>query len=97
MPSTTTVNYVQRIRDALTAELPTLKPDLADMYALLVLTKGVNTTLEDVHDAWSVWRNRTFPEHRSLIPFKELAVDVQELDRKYADAIVRVAGDAWSV
>ena len=53
--------------------------------------KGTETTLENVHDAWSTWRDATRPDHPSLVPFAELAPDVQELDRKYADAIREVA------
>jgi len=80
---------VKQIND----ELPGLDPELVQLYALLALTKGHKTTLEDVHDAWAVWtattRNRT--DHPSLIPFSDLAVDVQELDRKYMSGIHRAA------
>ena len=68
-----------------------MESDLLDLYVLLVLTKGPNTQLIDVHDAWSVWRNKTMPEHKSLIPFSELAPAVQELDREYTDAIIATA------
>jgi hypothetical protein len=84
-------NYVNEIRDAVRQELPGIDEDLLDMYSLLVLVKGKETTLEDVHDAWSVWRNLTRPDHKSLIPFSELSEEVQELDRKYTNAIVKVA------
>lgn len=80
-------NYVQRALEILDEECPGLDSDLAQLYVLLVLTNGPNTTLPDVHDAWGVWRNTTNPEHRSLVPFGELTVAVQELDRKYMDAI----------
>lgn len=84
-------NYVQLVLDRLHAESPGLDPDLAQLYALLVMTKGVETTLEDVHEAWGLWRNTTNPAHRSLIPFSELTPEVQELDRVYVDAIHRTA------
>jgi hypothetical protein len=85
------VNYVQRARQALLDELPDLDLALADLYVLLVLTQGEETSLQDVHDAWAVWRNDSNPDHRSLIPFDELALDVQELDREYMDAIHKAA------
>lgn len=60
---------------------------LLDLYALLVLVKGEETTLEDVHDAWAIWRNRTKPDHPSIKPFDQLAAEVQVLDEPYAQAI----------
>lgn len=87
----TTQTYVQRAADALAAELPDLDPDLSRLHLLLVLTRGVDCTLEDVHDAWAVWCDATNPEHRSLIRFDELAPDVQALDEPYRDGIVRAA------
>lgn len=80
-------NYVQAAIEALNDAFPGLEPDLARLYTLLVLVKGEQTTLEDVHQAWAVWRNITNPAHRSLIPFSELSSEVQEMDREYMDAI----------
>lgn len=57
------------------------------IYAVLALAKGTATTLRDVHDAWSAWRSATNPEHKSLVPFEDLSEEVQELDRKYMNAI----------
>jgi hypothetical protein len=70
-----------------------LSSDLAGLYALLALTKGVETTLEDVHDAWAVWTAtvRGRPDHRSLVPFDELDRETQEMDRIYMDGIHRAA------
>ena len=85
------MNYVSVIAGRLAAQMPGCSPDLLRMYALLVLTTGTETTLENVHDAWSAWRDASRPDHPSLIPFGELTPDVQELDRKYADAIREVA------
>lgn len=87
------MTYVDRIRAALEAEQPSLDPCLLDLYALLALTRGEDVSLEDVHDAWSIWRARTDPRHHSIVPFKELTTEVQELDRPYADAIHKVAAD----
>jgi hypothetical protein len=86
-------NYVQAVLDRLDAVCPGLDPDLGRAYALLVLVKGGDTTLRDVHDAWGLWRSATDPRHRSLIPFEELTAEVQELDREYMDAIHRVAAE----
>lgn len=82
-----TTNYVGAILARLADLLPDLDPDLAQLYALLALTLGDGTSLEDVHDAWAVWRNTTRPDHKSLVPFGELTLAVQELDRTYMDAI----------
>mgnify|MGYP001613509231 CR=1 FL=1 len=84
-------NYVQRVIGDLADLLPGCYPDLIPLYALLTITRGPATTLEDVHDAWSIWCNAPDPKHRSLKPFSELAPDVQELDRKYMEAIHKAA------
>ena len=57
------------------------------IYAVLSFALGKQTSLRDVHDAWSAWRSETNPNHKSLIPFDELSYEVQELDRKYMKAI----------
>lgn len=84
-------NYAQQAIDRLNAEAPGEDPDLIRLYALLVLVKGEDTTLQDVHDAWSLWRNETVPSHPSIVPFDELPEDIQEWDRPYRDAIARAA------
>ena len=68
------------------------------MYTLLVLIKGEDITLEDVHDAWSVMMNfkQYNPpylghEHPSIVPFDQLSYETQQKDKKYADALIRVA------
>lgn len=84
-------NYVQRVIDKLSDRHPRCKPELIEMYALLALVRGEKTTLEDVHDAWSVWKNQHRPDHWSLIPFNELTAEKQALDQKYVDSIHIVA------
>lgn len=84
------MNYIQKVRNRLEA-LASCHGSLLDLYTLLVFTKGVECTLKDVHDAWAVWKNKTMPDHRSLIDFYELSTEVQELDREYCEAIQRVA------
>lgn len=85
------MTYVQNITDKLDTALPGLDPELVRLYALLALTRGTETTLEDVHDAWSLWRMSTRPDHQAIVPFNQLSLGVQELDRMYRDAIVRAA------
>lgn len=73
-------------------------PDPDDMalyriYAVLALATGTATTNEHVHDAWSAWTAGLRPGHFSLVPFDQLAPDVQELDTPYRDAIRAVASE----
>lgn len=84
--------YVEQVTAALTERL-NLDPALTRLYAVLALTKGTTTTMQDVHDAWAVWRADTRPDHPSIRPFAELSPDVQELDRRYMDAIRQVAAE----
>ncbi len=84
------MNYVQKIRTRLEKESG-VHGALLDLYTLLVFTRGEDTTLDDIHDAWAVWKNNSMPDHRSLIQFNDLSYDVQELDRKYMDAVRKVA------
>jgi hypothetical protein len=83
--------YAGRAVAAVKRELPDLPSDLVDLYTLLALTTGEDTTLGDVHNAWCVWSLFVEPGHRSCIPFGQLTPEVQELDRPYRDGIVRAA------
>ena len=85
------VNYVQEVQEELKKHLKVGK-GLTDYYTLLVLILGEETTLADVHDAWSVNINRTWDtvangQHRSLIPFDQLTKEIQDKDQAYLDAI----------
>ena len=84
------MNYVQKVKVELSKKID-VESDLLDLYTLLVFTKGVECTWEDVHDAWSIWKNQIDPQHKSLIPFDELKYEVAELDEKYAKAIIATA------
>ena len=89
------VNYVQEVQEELKKHLKVGK-GLTDYYTLLVLILGEETTLADVHDAWSVNINRTWDKeaygpHRSLIPFNDLPKEIQDKDQKYVDAIHKTA------
>jgi hypothetical protein len=91
--------YVEQTRDRLGAALGNDEIEnwgenaerLLDLYTLLALTRGGEVTSQEVHDAWAVATARTDPDHRSLVPFDELAPDVQVLDDQYRDAIVTAA------
>jgi hypothetical protein len=65
--------------------------ELLDFYGLLVLTVGENCTKEHIHDAWSIWRNRTQPKHYSIKPFNKLTKEAQNLDEPYRLAVIQTA------
>lgn len=86
-------NYIQNIQNLLEEELKmkgTLYEGLLETYGLLVCIVGENCTNEHIHDAWSIWQNKTQPEHRSLKPFNELTKEVQDLDEPYRQAVIKV-------
>lgn len=85
------MTYIQDAVEAMTKALPDQPEELLRLYALLALTAGVDTTWEDVHDAWALWRDKTRSDHPSIVPFNELEYEVQELDLPYQKAIVKVA------
>ena len=64
------MNYIQKARSIL-AEKIDVEEDLLDVYTLLVFTTGSDTELVDVHEAWAIWKNKTDPSHKSLVPFSE--------------------------
>lgn len=86
-------NYVQEVIDRLVEELPGCEFDLLRFYSLLVLTKGAQTTLADVHDAWGCWRAVTRPGHPKLIEFEQLTSLDAEKDLKYVVAIRNLAAE----
>ena len=90
------LNYIDQIAKAIATECGYESIGLDDerllrIYAVLALTLGEATTNQAVHDAWSAWKSEYNPLHKSLIPFKELTPDVQELDTLYRDAIISVS------
>lgn len=88
-------NYIEKVKEELANQIAefdsSVEDELLDLYALLVLVRGEKCTIQDVHDAWSVWKNKTDASHRSLIPFSELARYVQDMDIDYAIAIKKTA------
>lgn len=89
------MNYIDNIKSKLQEkfEFSGEYIGLLDEYSLLVATVGENCTNENVHDAWSVWQNRTNSIHRSLIPYSELTKEVQDLDTQYKEVIIAVSRD----
>lgn len=87
------MNYVQQKISEFRNLHPTMDERLVDLYILLVFVKGEDVTLEDVHDAWSIWKNKIRSDHRSLVPFDELTPEIQNYDQKYVDSIKFVSGD----
>jgi hypothetical protein len=91
------MNYVDAAAERVKRELaPDLRPgergeELYRLYGLLVLVKGQECTLEDVHDAWSTWMTIEQPDHDALVPFDDLSLEAQEKDRPYLSAIKRAA------
>lgn len=87
------MTYIEKARELLVKELAGSMGDgpLMDLYLLLVLTRGEETTLEDVHDAWAIRKSRVRADHKYIVPFEELAIEVQNLDAAFLDAIVKVA------
>lgn len=83
-------NYIEIVRKDLERESG-CHGALLDLYVLLAFTLGDKVELIDVHDAWAIDKNKKMPDHRSLIPFDDLTVEVQNLDEKYCQAIKTIA------
>lgn len=83
------MNYVEKLKQAITEEMLGQPEDLIEVYTLLGLMLGPLVDGEDVHNAWTVWKNKTDPDNEYIVRYEDLAPEVQELDTKYADAIVR--------
>lgn len=67
--------------------------DLLRLYAVILLAKGDQVTLADVHNAWSVWAQDQQPNDNSIKPFRDLSPEVQQLDAPFVEAIRQVARD----
>lgn len=87
------MNYIERIAERIKSNLPAdiLPADshaLLLMYAVLAKAKGPETTLEDVHDAWTAWMSMQGRQHESSVPFAELPDAVQGEDAPFLRAIL---------
>lgn len=91
------MNYIDRVALAIETEIPAeSRPDhdtarLYRLYAVLALSKGIDVSLQDVHNAWSAWMADTDPGHPALVPFEDLSREKQDEDQPYAAAIRNVA------
>ncbi len=89
------MNYAERACRVMDRELLArglhAPPSLVRLYTLLVLTTGTETTRENVHDAWALWRAPTQPDHPVLLPFLKLDPAAREQVRPYMEAICAVA------
>jgi hypothetical protein len=91
--------YIDKVTDLIAEKTNLKNRNLIKLYSLLVLTKGENVTLKDVHDAWAMDMNfRDFNpprcyghKHTSIVPFEELSKETQDKDMKYVQAIKEVA------
>lgn len=84
------MNYVDIVKEDLSKRID-VEPQLLDLYTLLVFTRGIFVTWEDVHDAWSIYETNTNSCHKSIVPFDRLSKETQELDSNYAQAIKETA------
>ncbi|CAB4151147.1 hypothetical protein UFOVP585_1 [uncultured Caudovirales phage] len=92
-------NYIDKVKTELLKHIK-VGTGLQNTYALLVLVKGENVTLKDVHDAWAVSINQTWDHelngaHRSLIPFEDLSPEIQAKDQPFVDAIIKTAQSSY--
>lgn len=93
--------YIDELIDQVQQRTGLKGKEILKMYALLVLVKGTDITLSDVHDAWSMVMNfkEANPpycyghEHRSIVPFEQLPVETQKRDEEYVEALVKLAKD----
>ena len=91
--------YIDRVYTLVQEATGLKSKETIKMYSLLVLTKGENITLSDIHDGWSMVMNfkETNPpycyghEHKSLVPFDQLSPETQARDEKYLKALKQVA------
>jgi hypothetical protein len=97
------VTYIDEIAQAVRALVdPAILPKtdverLFRIYAVLVLTKGVEVTVEDVHDAWAAWECDRKPESASIVPFDQLTPRVRAMDEPFVEAIHHVARERSGV
>jgi hypothetical protein len=90
------MTYLREVAERLRAELADrLPPDDADdlllIYAVLARAKGEAVSAEDVHDAWTAWKEIRGESHPSAVPFAELPSAVQAQDEPFVQAIRSVA------
>lgn len=87
-------DYISELASKIRAHVPANRcPDephrdrLFRLYAVLAMGKGIDTTAEDVHNAWVAWMVEIDAEHPSLRPFSQLGDEDQEQDAPFLEAI----------
>ena len=91
--------YIDKVVKRVEEETKLKSKQLVRYYSALVLIKGEDVTLEDIHDVWSMdmnYRESNPPycyghDHKSIVPFNELSKETQDKDVKYLEALKRVA------
>ena len=90
-------NYLREVALQIRQRIPedALPPDgpidlLFDIYAILALSKGENTTAKDVHNAWVAWMGTVHTSHQSIVPFDELPKEIADADMPFVQAIREV-------
>lgn len=90
--------YIDKVVNLVKKETGLKGNQLIRYYALLVLAKGENITLQDIHNGWSMDMN--FKEknkycyghdHFSIVPFDKLSKDIKAKDGRYLEGLKRVA------
>jgi hypothetical protein len=89
------MNYIDEVKHELANHIKVGK-GLMRVYSVLVLTKGEETTLKDVHDVWAVninenWDTDKLGDHWSVITFDQLSPETQAKDQGYVDGIRETA------
>jgi hypothetical protein len=86
----------EQIRREVPAELvPTGdSDDLFRSYAVLLLAKGSQVSMADVHNAWAAWMAGRDPDHPALVRTEELTEHTARQDEPFVAAIHRVAASS---
>ena len=79
------------LKEELNQELPEVLFSCYLDLACVSASTGVPITNEAIHDAWSIWKNTVDNTHKSIIPYNQLSIEIQELDTPYTDAVNRAA------
>lgn len=95
--------YIDIVANKIATETNIKNRSLLQLYTLLILTKGENITLKDVHDAWAtsmnfrpITPNCYGHEHKSIIPFDQLSKETQDKDVKFVKKLKKIAKDLKS-
>ena len=92
------ITYIDKVTKLVAQKTGLKGKQLIRYYALLVLVKGEDITLENIHDGWAMDMN--FKErneycyghdHLSLVPFDKLSEGTKAKDGRYLKALREVA------